>query len=61
MRTAEGHESLVRLRRLPRWVGGGQRLRRLVLRASGAYEPDVPLRFDLRPAVARRPGRAGAP
>ncbi len=30
-------------------------LRRLALRASGAYDPDVPLRFDLRPLAQARP------
>lgn len=30
-------------------------LQRLVLHASGAYEPDVPLRFDLRPLAQARP------
>ena len=32
-------------------------LRRLVLHASGAYEADVPLRFDLRPLAQARPAR----
>jgi hypothetical protein len=46
------------LRDRPQVAALGRRrgtLRRLALRASGAYDPDVPLRFDLRPLAQARP------